>query len=338
MRSLIWIGSLWITVPMWAGPNDTVEQVAARFDLALAKLSAPLRGEFRALTAKALQPHHPALAQRFTDPPAPKPSRPPGPRPDPGATPAGAAILKKFDEIAHVPAADRAEFVTDLASQIRAFPAGMDKYLLAWNLRLAAVEAPGVGPDAVAAVLSLYAEEIQQYPGTGAYLDLAELARYAHIPSPAQNPAIDAAQTFLELRERLHEEADFSLMALDGKTYSLSGLRGKVVLLNFWGTSCVPCRQEMPDMEKLHREFQSKGLVILAISYDERKDLDKFLALKNYTFAILLDRERKTFDEFDVTGVPQTFVFDREGHLVAQAIDKCNGAQFRSMLHSAGLD
>ena len=91
-------------------------------------------------------------------------------------------------------------------------------------------------------------------------------------------------------------------------------------------------------MEKLHREFQSKGLVILAISDDERKDLDKFLASKNYTFAILLDRERKTFDAFDVTGVPKTFLFDRDGHLVAQAIDKCSSAQFRSMLKAAGLD
>ena len=132
--------------------------------------------------------------------------------------------------------------------------------------------------------------------------------------------------------------ADFSLMALDGKTYSRADLRGYVVLLNFWGTSCVPCRQEMPEMETLHREFQSKGLVILAVSDGERKDVDKFLATKNYTFPILLDRERKAFETFDVTGVPKTFVFDRRGHLVAQAIDKCSGPQFRSMLKAAGLE
>ena len=60
---------------------------------------------------------------------------------------------------------------------------------------------------------------------------------------------------------------------------------------------------------------------MLAVSDDERKDLDKFLATKSYTFPILLDHERKTFDEFDVTGVPKTFIYDRAGHLVAQAID-----------------
>jgi peroxiredoxin len=214
----------------------------------------------------------------------------------------------------------------------------MDKYLLAWNLRAEAIDAPGLEPDAAAPVLSLYAEVIQNYPNSGGYLDLAELARYAHVRAAVKNPALDAAEAFVELRERLYEEADFSLTALDGKTYSLSGLRGKVILLNFWRISCVPCRQEMPDMEKLHREFQGRGLVILAISDDERKNLDKFLASKNYTFAMLLAHERKTFDEFDVTSVPKTFIFDRDGHLVALAIDKCSGAQFRSMLQAAGLD
>jgi peroxiredoxin len=329
---------LWIAVPLCAAPSDTTDQAAARFDLALAKLSAPLRLEFRALAAKALQPRHPALAQKFTDPPAPKPSVRPGPRPDPAATPTGAAITKKLDEFTRLPAADRNKFAADLASQIRTIPPGIDKFLLAWNLRVEAVGEPALEPDTVVAVLSLYTEVIQNDPSTSGYLDLAELARYAHLTLPVKDPAVDAAEAFLELRERLHEEADFSLAALDGKTYSLSDLRGKVVLLNFWGTSCVPCRQEMPDMEKLHREFQSKGLVILAVSDDERKDLDKFLATKTYTFPILLDHERKTFDEFDVDDVPKTFVFDREGHLVAQAIDKCSATQFRSMLKAAGLE
>jgi hypothetical protein len=54
--------------PLWAAAPDTVDQAAARFDLTLAKLSAPLRLKFRAIAAKALQPHHPALAQRFSDP------------------------------------------------------------------------------------------------------------------------------------------------------------------------------------------------------------------------------------------------------------------------------
>jgi peroxiredoxin len=329
------VGFLWIVLSLCAAAAGPVDRAAAGFDLALAKLSVPLRLEFRAMAAKALQRRHPALAQKFIDPPTPRPS---GPRPDPAATPAGAAITKKLDEFTGLRPADRSKSAAELVSEIRSFPVGMDSYLLAWNLRVEALEEPGLEPAAVAAVLNLYREVIENYPSAGGYLDLAALARYANISTGDKSPAFDAAEAFLELRERLHEEADFSLTAVDGKTYSLSGLRGKVVLLNFWGTTCMPCRQEMPDMEKLYREFQSKGLIILAVSDDERKDLAKFLATENYTFPILLDHERKTFDEFDVDGVPKTFVFDRGGHLVAQAIDKRSGMQFRSMLRAAGLE
>jgi hypothetical protein len=59
MRSMIWIGSLWISVQMWAGPLETVEQATARFELALAKTPASLRPGFRSLAAKALRPRHP---------------------------------------------------------------------------------------------------------------------------------------------------------------------------------------------------------------------------------------------------------------------------------------
>jgi hypothetical protein len=142
------------------------------------------------VSSQSPRPHHPALAQRFSDPPAPKPSRPPGPRPDPAATPAGADITKKLDEFTRLPAADRAKFAADLALEIRALPAGMDKYLLAWNLRVEAIEAPGLEPNAAAAVLSLYAEVIHNYPSTGGYLDLAELATPTFAPRSKAQPSM----------------------------------------------------------------------------------------------------------------------------------------------------
>jgi peroxiredoxin len=90
-------------------------------------------------------------------------------------------------------------------------------------------------------------------------------------------------------------------------------------------------------MERLYREFSSKGLVILAVSDDQREAVDKFLAKESYTFPILLDPDRKAYSQFDVEGIPETFVFDRDGRLVAQAIDMCTGDQFHSMLQAAGL-
>ena len=75
--------------------------------------------------------------------------------------------------------------------------------------------------------------------------------------------------------------AQGTLTGLDGKTYSLAALRGKVVLLNFWATWCPPCRKEMPDMEKLSRAYADKGL---AVSDEPRETVEPFIAKQQYTF------------------------------------------------------
>jgi peroxiredoxin len=336
MHSLIWLGTLWITVQLWAAAPDTVEQATARFEFALAKVPAALRPEFRALAAKALRPRHPLLAEKFSDPPPPAMAR--GPRVDPASTPAGAAITEKLAQFDHLSTdADRAALAIGLASEIRALPAGVGKLLLAWNLRVEATYGGNLGQDALAVVADAYADAIKGAPGAGMYVDLAGLVRYEHVRALFDDPTLDAAAALLELRERLHEEAGFSLTTLDGKSFSLSSLRGKVVLLNFWATWCLPCRKEMPDMEKLYREFNSKGLVVLAVSDEKPEIVEKFLTNKNCTYPILLDPNRKASDDFDVEGVPKTFVFDRDGNLVAQAMDMRTGAQFRAMLEATGL-
>jgi thiol-disulfide isomerase/thioredoxin len=62
---------------------------------------------------------------------------------------------------------------------------------------------------------------------------------------------------------------DFSLPTLEGRIVALSALRGQVVFLNFWATWCPPCREEMPSIERLHRELRGQGLVVLAVDVDE---------------------------------------------------------------------
>jgi hypothetical protein len=81
-----------------------------------------------------------------------------------------------------------------------------------------------------------------------------------------------------------------------------------------------------------------KGLIVLAVTDERRETILKFLADKNYTFPILLDSDRRVNTDFDIGGVPQTFVFDREGELVAHAIDIRTESQFRAMLKAAGLE
>ena len=90
-------------------------------------------------------------------------------------------------------------------------------------------------------------------------------------------------------------------------------------------------------MEKLYREFEKQGLIVLAVSDEDRDTVTGFLQKQSYTFPVLLDPDRKVNNAFGVEGIPKSFVFDREGRLVAQAIDMRTEEQFLRMLKKAGL-
>jgi cytochrome c biogenesis protein CcmG/thiol:disulfide interchange protein DsbE len=114
--------------------------------------------------------------------------------------------------------------------------------------------------------------------------------------------------------------ADFKLEKLDGTTLSLAQLRGKVVFLNIWATWCGPCREEMPSMETLYDQLKdNKDFVMLAVSQDTkgRSVVAPYVARNGYHFTILLDPENKVGESYDVSGVPETFIIDRKGQIVA---------------------
>lgn len=109
---------------------------------------------------------------------------------------------------------------------------------------------------------------------------------------------------------------DFVLTDLNDKPQRLSDFRGKVVFLNFWATWCKPCREEMPSMEVLHKNFEKDGLVILAVSIDRvttTKDIPPFIKGMNLTFPVLIDSWGKTDKPYKRMGVPETFIIDRDG-------------------------
>jgi peroxiredoxin len=109
---------------------------------------------------------------------------------------------------------------------------------------------------------------------------------------------------------------DFSLSDLNDKPYRLSDFRGKVVLLNFWATWCKPCREEMPSMEVLYKNFEKDGLVILAVSIDRvttTKDIPPFIKGMNLTFPVLIDSWGQTDKPYKRMGVPETFIIDQQG-------------------------
>jgi peroxiredoxin len=259
----------------------------------------------------------------------------------PADPPEYAAIEKGIGQMRGLPTdADRARLVLDLTPRIRALPAD---YRLATIMDLSHRVTEGdLGAQALGSVASVMAEAIRttdpKYVPADNYLDLASLVRYEHVPAPPTDPGLDTASAYLALRERLVEEAGFTLTGLDGNNYSLDGLRGHVVLLNFWATWCPPCRKEMPDMQKLYEKFKDKGLIVLGVSDEERATVEKYIAEHKYPFPILLDPGRKVNTSFNIEGIPQTFIFDRSGKLAAESIDMRTEAQFLKMLKQAGIE
>jgi thiol-disulfide isomerase/thioredoxin len=133
---------------------------------------------------------------------------------------------------------------------------------------------------------------------------------------------------------------DFTLSDLGGKAFSLSALRGKVVIVNFWATWCPPCRAEMPSMEQLHRELGDEGLVLLAINIekDGRQSVPKFLATSPHSFPVLLDEKEEIQKRYGVYKFPESFVIRKDGVIddkVIGAIDWAHPqtvAYFRALL------
>ena len=119
-----------------------------------------------------------------------------------------------------------------------------------------------------------------------------------------------------------HEAPNFTLKDPSGKTVELKQFRGKAVLLNFWATWCAPCREEMPELEQLYREYKDKDFVVLAVSMDESraaKDIPAFLALGDpstvgsYTFPVALDEKQEVVKQYKLLGVPQSYFIDPSG-------------------------
>ena len=108
---------------------------------------------------------------------------------------------------------------------------------------------------------------------------------------------------------------NFQLRDLNGRLVTLSDLRGKVVLLNFWATWCGPCRVEMPAMEQLYRTFLRKDLEILAVSTDAQGAAvtRPFQQENHLTFPILHDADYRVGLTYGARSLPMTFMVDRQG-------------------------
>ncbi|MBI5285146.1 MAG: TlpA family protein disulfide reductase [Chloroflexi bacterium] len=131
---------------------------------------------------------------------------------------------------------------------------------------------------------------------------------------------------------------DFALLDADGNAVKLSDLRGKVVWVNFWATWCVPCKKELPDIQRLYDEKRDAGLEVLAVNVQEsRDDARSFFEARALSLPLLIDGDGAVYEQYRLQGLPDSFFIDREGNIAAVQYGFLTEDKMRDRLATAGL-
>jgi thiol-disulfide isomerase/thioredoxin len=259
------------------------------------------------------------------------------------------AIQKQMEHLRDLSQVERPGATAKLAADIKALPAGKSKVALADNLSHLATEGDQ-GAETIQAVADTLTQALTEtsipakkdWPPSP-YFDLARLVRYEHATSTLNDPLFAKASDTLVKNDAEVEKVDFTLKDLHGKKVAFSQFKGKVVLVNFWATWCLPCRLEMSDLDAIYTHLESQGLVVLSIDPEDVPVSDPFLIARtiepmHFHPMVLLDPGWKVANQFHLDGgIPKSFLFDRDGKLVAVAIDMRTQRQFLNMLAAAGI-
>jgi len=141
-----------------------------------------------------------------------------------------------------------------------------------------------------------------------------ELAR-DNVPEPARSMAMGALRKF----QRLGKPLDLRFTAMDGREVDLAGLRGKVVLIDFWATTCVPCIRELPGLKQLHQRYHDQGLEILGVSLDSDLGvLRRFVEREKVPWPQYFEAAGATnriARAFEISSIPVVWLVDKHGVL-----------------------
>jgi peroxiredoxin len=255
-------------------------------------------------------------------------------------------IAKGIETLRAQPDDKRAAATLNLAMDIRALPPGLDKLKLADGLSHLSTEGDP-GQETIQAVTDTLSQALKETPqkpnkqrSAEPYMEVAKLVRYEGATTALDDPQYTQATQVLVANDADAANADFTLKDLKNKKVTLSQLKGKIVLVSFWATWCPPCRKEMADLDMIYTHYQSQGLVVLSLTNENPFTVGSWqeqIAHGQYHPPVLLDDGGKVAKQFHVDGLPTTFVYDREGKLVAKAIDMRTQRQFFAMLAKAGL-
>ncbi|MCL2210449.1 MAG: TlpA family protein disulfide reductase [Treponema sp.] len=125
----------------------------------------------------------------------------------------------------------------------------------------------------------------------------------------------------IQVYSKTADMEDFTLPLLNGENITLSSLKGKTVILNFWATWCPPCRAEMPSMDTFYKRYKDKSLEILAVDIGENiNTVRQFIQKNNYSFPILLDTTRRISSIYGIEAIPTTYIIDRQGKIIGRVV------------------
>lgn len=135
-------------------------------------------------------------------------------------------------------------------------------------------------------------------------------------------------QAFSEKEEKIGLEKgnlapNFELTTLEGETVQLADLKGKKVVLNFWATWCPPCKEEMPEMERFYKQYQSEVTVVavnFTVSEKGVSHVKRFVQENGYSFPIFLDEKNKANSGYEVLSYPTSYFLDEEGRITDKIV------------------
>lgn len=130
---------------------------------------------------------------------------------------------------------------------------------------------------------------------------------------------------------------EFTLQDVNGETVQLSSLLGRPLVINYWATWCVPCKQELPILDKLHKEYSERGVVFVSINaldQDSLTSVQQLITELNMTLPVLLDQDRQFADGYQAIFFPTTYLIDAGGVIREISLGDNTEAELRASLEN----
>jgi cytochrome c biogenesis protein CcmG/thiol:disulfide interchange protein DsbE len=128
---------------------------------------------------------------------------------------------------------------------------------------------------------------------------------------------------------------DFTLAQLDGKPFTLSTLRGQVVVVNFWASWCTECHTEQSTLNQTWQRFQGSGVVVVGVNFqDTTEDASDYVRAAGVSYPVVEDSDSRTALAYGLRGVPETFVIDRTGRIVDRFIGPVDATRLFNQINS----